>query len=85
MASPGREFRLIVQRVGSERHAAFRVIAYGDTGIHGHAEFSTLGDLLDTLNTAVPEVVLDLQSQGSILFAGEMELDDTQLHALGLA
>jgi hypothetical protein len=50
-----------------------------------HAEFSTLSGLRDALDVALPAAVLDLQSTGSIIFAGEMALDDGQLRALGLA
>lgn len=85
MASPPRTLRLVIQRVGDDRQPSFRVIAYGGDGINAHADFATLPALLAALITAVPDVDLDLRARGSIIFAGEMELDETQLRALGLA
>jgi hypothetical protein len=54
------------------------------SGINARAEFATLQALLDALETAVPDIVLNLRAEGAIIFAGEMELDDAQLRALGL-
>lgn len=45
-SSPG-TFRLVLQRVGSGRLPSFRIVAYGESGSHAHAEFPTLGFLLD--------------------------------------
>jgi hypothetical protein len=79
-----RTFRLVIQRVRADRLPSFRVIAYREAGVHAHADFATLGALLDAFEAAIPGVVLDPLAEGSILFAGEMDLDDTQLRVLGL-
>jgi hypothetical protein len=85
MPLPRRTFRLVIQRVGENRRPSFRVIAYGEaSGINARAEFATLQALLGALETAVPDVVLNLRAEGSIIFAGEMGLDDAQLRAMGL-
>lgn len=85
MPVPQRTFRLVIQRVGDDRCPSFRVVAYREAGIHAHSEFHTLRALIEALEAAVPDVVLDLQVEGSIIFAREIELDDTQLRTLGLA
>jgi hypothetical protein len=82
---PARTFRLVVQRVGDVHRPTFRVIAYGEAGGGAHADFATLDALLDAVHAAGPDFVLDLRAEGSIVFAGEMALDDGQLRALGLA
>lgn len=84
MTQSRRSFRLVIQRVEGDWHPSFRVIAYGEAGANAHAEFATARALFDALETAVPNVVLDLHAQGSIVFAGVVELDDTQLRSLGL-
>ncbi len=85
MSLPQRTFRLLVQRVGDSCRHSFRVLACGEPGVHAHADFATHRALHDALDAAVPDLVLDLGSEGSIIFAGEMELDETQRRILGLA
>jgi hypothetical protein len=85
MPAPKRPFRLVVQRTGDTRRTRFRVIAYNGNSTSATAEYGTLFELVGVLDSAVPEVVLDLKTNGSILFSGEIELDDSQLRALRLA
>jgi hypothetical protein len=85
ISMPQRTFRLVVQQIGNRLHGSFRVIAYGDAGIKGQADFTSFSVLLDTLHSAVPDVVLNLRAEGSIIFAAEMQLSDSQLKALGMA
>lgn len=85
MPAPRRSLHLVIQRVGDDRGPSFRVIAYGEAGRGLHAEFSSLRALQDALAAAVPGVVLGLCAEGSIIFTGEMELDEVQLRTLGLA
>jgi hypothetical protein len=85
MSRPGRSFRLVIQRIGAPRGPRFRVIAYGDDSMRAWADFTTLTELLDALGSATPNIILDLRADHSIIFAGEIALDDSQLRALGLA
>jgi hypothetical protein len=84
MSSPGRSFRIVIQRLGDDRRSGYSITAYGD-GISAKADFSSLSALLFVLDSAIPEVVLDLAPETSIVYAGDMELNDSQLMALGLA
>jgi hypothetical protein len=84
MLQPGHTFRLVIQRIGDERRPSFRVVAYGEDGGCALTEFATLRALLDSLHATLPDLVLDLKAAGSIVFAGEMKLDDAQLRALRL-
>jgi hypothetical protein len=66
---PPRAFRPVIQRVGDDHLPSFRVIAYGEVGGNARVEFSSLRALLDALDAAVPDVVLDLWAEGSIVFS----------------
>jgi hypothetical protein len=84
MSLPGRKFRIVIQRLRDDRRPGYRIIAYEDD-VTAQADFASLSALLFALDSALPDVVLDLAAETSIIFAGEMELDDTQLRVLGLA
>lgn len=84
VTTPSRTFRLVAQRVGDDCRPTFRVIAYGaEKGTVARADFATLSALLAVFDLAGVDIRLDLQSEGSILFAGEVELRDVQLKVLG--
>jgi hypothetical protein len=84
MSSPGRRFRIVIQRLRDDRRSGYSITAYGGD-ISAKAEFSSLSALLFVLDTAIPEVVLDLAAETSVVYSGDMELNDSQLMALGLA
>ncbi len=93
VASPDRYvLRVIIQRIGEEAEFIWRVVAYGGRKALGPADFPSRETLLDVLPMAFPDfdqAGLSLADPGpansSILFAGEMELDDEQLSVLGLS
>lgn len=80
-----RDFRLVVQRTTDDRDPRFRIVAYaeGTVGVRS-SELESLSALVGALASAGLEVDLDLSAVGSIIFAGEVEMDDSQLRALGL-
>jgi hypothetical protein len=80
-----RPFRVIVQRRGDSRDPKFRIIAYGDDPISAIADYNTLPELLNALAATLPDVVLNLSAEGSVIFTGEIEMDESQLKALRLA
>jgi hypothetical protein len=82
MLSPARKFRLVIQQLGY-RAPHFRVVAYGE-GMKAHADFSSLPDLLSALDAALPDVRLNARAAGSVVFAGDLELDDLQMRTLKL-
>lgn len=70
---------------------AYRVVVYGDWEKPRHADFSSGKALLEALRAALPDfdtcgLSLDplRGRRGSIVFAGEIELNDRQLDLLGL-
>ena len=84
--------RVVVQHSCVHQRSSYRLVAYGGEGgdyISGSAEFESLDRLLKALHSAVPgfdESTLSIRNapETYIVFAGEMELDDSQLSLLGL-
>lgn len=70
---------------------AYRVVVYGDVEKPRHADFNSRQALLEALQGALPDfdtsgLSLDPlhQGKGSLVFAGEIELNDRQLGLLRL-
>lgn len=81
--------RMVIQQIGSE--PAYRVVVYGDHEKPRHADFKNAQMLLEALQAALPDfdtASLSLQplhgSQGSIVFTGEIDLNNRQLDHLRL-
>jgi hypothetical protein len=85
MSPVRRQFRLVVQRIGDHRGQKFRIVAYGSDTSSARAEFASLLELLEALESAALELVLDLGAEGSIIFSGGIEMDNSQLKSLKLA
>lgn len=83
-ASP-RQFRLVIQRIANDSASAFRVVAYGEGAANTSAEFASLSALVNALDSSGVGITLHLRTAGSIIFAGEIAMDEAQLRALGLA
>jgi hypothetical protein len=88
-ANDSHSLRMVIQQIGLK--PAYRVAVYGDLEKPRHADFNTGQILLETLQTALPD--LDTSSlslnplqkgQGSVVFAGEIMLNERQLGLLGL-
>jgi hypothetical protein len=82
----------VIQQIVKDRTASFRVVAYGGNRAPGHSDFDSLDGLLKALHSAVPgfddsSVSINVAggNQTSIVFVGEMDLDDNQLSILGLS
>ena len=81
--------RVVVQRVRAHHRSLYRLVAYSGN-LTCSAEFESLDRLLTALHSAVPgfdESTLSIRKdtpETYIAFAGEMELDDSQLLLLGL-
>jgi hypothetical protein len=84
MSPVRRPFRLVIQRIAGNLGPKFRVIAYGDDPICAIADYDELGELVKALDSAIPEIALDLNAEGSVVFTGEVEMDDAQLRLLRL-
>lgn len=92
VATPDRySLRIVIQHIGGKADSTWRVVAYGGRRALGHADFPSRTMLLDVLSIAIPDfdkAVLSLTdpgpSESSILFTGDIELDDEQLSILGL-
>jgi hypothetical protein len=82
--------RIVVQRVRDRRGNAYRLIAYDSGTTYRPVEFASLDDLLRAMHSVVPnldESALSIEQNGqdtSIVLTGTIELDNTQLSALGL-
>lgn len=82
-----RSVRMVIQHIGVE--PAYRLVVYSDLEKPRHADFSSKQTLLRALHAAFPDFdssafVFDPLHgrKGSIVFAGEVELDDRQLGRL---
>ena len=82
--------RVVVQHVRAYHRSLYRLVAYSGN-LTCSAEFESLERLLKALHSAVPgfdESTLSIRKDDTpetyIAFAGEMELDDSQLLLLGL-
>lgn len=80
-----RSFRLVVQQAGVCWRPAFRIIIYGDDPISAIADYGTLIEVRNALNAVLPEVVLSPGGSSTVIFTGEVELDQSQLRVLRLA
>lgn len=81
---------MVIQQTGISK-PTYRVVVYGDNLKPRHTEFSSALDLLEMLRAAVPNFDGSKLSfnplgegQGSIVFTGQIDLDETQLSILGL-
>jgi hypothetical protein len=90
--TPRYGLRIVIQQIFKAGKASFRLAAYGGNRAPGHSDFDTLDALLKALHRAVPgfddsgvSIKVAGGNQTSIIFAGEMELDDNQLSILGLS
>lgn len=85
MPSFPRQYRLVVQRIAIDDAQAFLVVAYGEGAASVKlSKFESLTALMDALDSVGVGVTLDLRTAGSIVFAGEVAMDEAQLRALGL-
>lgn len=82
--------RMVIQQIGGFE-IAYRIAVYGDQEKPRHADFKNGQALLQALRAALPDFDTSSLSraslqegQGSIVFAGEVELSDRQLGLLGL-
>lgn len=83
--------RMVIQQIEAV-HPSYRVVVYGDREKPRHADFKSGQMLLDALHAALPDfdasrLSLDAlaEGHGSIVFTGEVAVDDRQLGLLGLA
>ena len=84
--------RIVIQRVVEPGKKTYRVVAYGGRQALGHSDFHSLEHLLDVLHSAVPgfdatqfAAANSPDEISSIIFADEVELDDSQLATLGVS
>jgi hypothetical protein len=82
----------VIQQIVKAGKASFRLVAYGGSRGPGYSDFDSLDALLNALHIAIPDFDASSVSikvaggnQTSVVFAGEMELDDHQLSILGLS
>lgn len=83
--------RIVVQRVSQGQGVVYRLIAYGGDDTYRPVEFGSIDSARSTLCSVVPD--LDLHalfqqyagSDVSILLAETIEIDESQLAALGLS
>jgi len=90
MSSPNtHSLRVVVQRVRAHQRSLYRLVTYSGN-LNCSAEFESLDHLLKAFHSAVPgfdDSILSIRKdtpETYIAFAGEMELDDSQLSLLGL-
>ena len=83
--------RIAIQQLGVSENSAYRVVVYGDDRQPRHSDFGNAHILLETLRAVIPELDLSKltmnpmgDGQGSMVFAGEIRLNETQLAHLGL-
>jgi len=89
MSTPQRHsLRIVIQQIGAGRDVRYRIVGYGDK--RGHAEFGSIAALRTALRAAMPDfdgTDLALHRPGGsdtfIIFAREMDMDDSQLSKLG--
>ena len=80
--------RIVIQHVFAQHESSYRLVAYGANQIYRPLEFKSLDCLKKALHSVVPdfdESTLSIKTHESyIVFAGDVELNDCQLSALGL-
>lgn len=93
MSSPNtHSLRIVVQHIRAHQRSVYRLVAYGGEGgdyTSGSTEFESRDRLLKAFRSAVPDFDESTVStrdnpETYIAFAGEMQLDDSQLSKLGL-
>lgn len=91
MADRPTPLRVVIQQLGVAAMPRYRVVVYGDNQSPRHSDFLEAQILLDTLRAAIPDFdssQLSLnpieEGNGSMVFAGEVDLDRRQLKILGL-
>lgn len=82
-------FRIVIQRIGFAGSTRYRILAYGESRHSAYGDFPTAERLLEAVRTAIPgfdegRLALGDATEGSIMFAEDMDLDETQLRILGL-
>lgn len=84
------DLRIVIQQLSAESHV-YRVTVYGDADKPRHTDFSGAEALLQALCSALPAFDLSQLSLnpleercGSIVFAGAIQLDNSQLAVFGL-
>jgi hypothetical protein len=91
--SNSHSLRIVVQHIRVHQRTVYRLVAYGGEGRDYNslsAEFESRDHLLKAFRSAMPDFDASSVSVGRetpetyIAFAGEMELDDSQLSLLGL-
>ena len=92
MSAPRYPLRIVIQQIVRAETVSFRIVVYGGNRGPRHSDFDSRDALLKALDSAVPgfddsSVSINVASgnQTSIVFAGEMDLDDNQLSILGLS
>ncbi|HKO17522.1 MAG TPA: hypothetical protein VJU82_01415 [Acidobacteriaceae bacterium] len=82
--------RIVIQQLATPGELPYRIIAYDGNRVLGHSDFASLEALVGMIRSAIPAFdestlsVAESDNPASILYAGEMELDDSQLAFLGL-
>ena len=84
--------RMVIQQLGISESHAYRVVVYGDDQQPRHSDFGNAQILLETLRAVTPDLDLSKltmnplgEGQGSMVFAGEIRLDGTQLSLLRMS
>ena len=92
LSTPRHPLRIVIQQIVKTGTSSFRIVAYGDSRSPRHSDFESRDALLKALHSAVPgfddagvSINMAGGNQTSIVFAGEMDLDDNQLSILGLS
>ncbi|MGA9669127.1 MAG: hypothetical protein WBQ94_07965 [Terracidiphilus sp.] len=83
--------RVVIRQLGAWPTSSYRVIVYGDKIVPRNYDFSNEQILIETLRVAIPRLdvshlsmdPLGEEGNGSIVFAGGMDLDENQLALLG--
>lgn len=83
--------RMVIQQLSASPNIAYRLAVYGDRHQPRHTDFSNGQLLIDSLRAAIPGFDLSRltlnpmeEGQGSIVFADEIRLSETQLSLLRL-
>lgn len=84
--------RVVIQQLSASENPGYRIVVYGDSQPPRHADFTTAQILLETLRAAMPNLDLSKLSlhplemgQGSIVYTGEIKLNQAQLSMLRLS
>lgn len=91
MSAPIRHsLRVVVQHVPDGPRSSYRLIAYSDNRTYEPMEFSSIELCAETIRSVAPDFDKNNLSvrvgarETYIAFAGEMELDESQISGLGL-